>query len=141
MMMALCPEQFAADGVVLVRGLVTGPVLGTINEVMRARAVRVMEALGTRPIGIGSRNGYHELVQRSPGRFDVPMREQNLLPIWGAQGSTAPELPWLPLVRAVLGPAARPSFCGSCFRVPARPHNTGTSTRPTRRLRSGLRTP
>ena len=121
MMLALFPEQFAADGVVLARGLVAGPVLGMINEVMRARAARVMEALGTRPIGIGSRNGYHELVQRSSGRFDVPMREQDLLPIWGAQGSTAPEVPWLELIRAVLGPAARPSFCGVVFSRPGSP--------------------
>ncbi len=121
MMVALCPEQFAADGVALVRGLVAGPVLGKINEVMRARAARVMAALGTRPIGIGSRNGYHELVQRSPGRFDVPMRDQDLLPIWGAQGSIAPEVPWLALIRAVLGPAARPSFCGVVFSRPGSP--------------------
>jgi len=103
MNMALCPGQFAAEGVALVRGLVPASLLGTINAVMRAWATRVMEALGSRPIGIGSRNGYHELVQRSPGRFDVPMREQDLMPIWGAQGSTAPEVPWLGLVRAGAG--------------------------------------
>jgi hypothetical protein len=121
MNMALCPEQFAAEGVALVRGLVPGSLLGTINAVMRARAMHVMDALGSRPIGIGSRNGYHELVQRSPGRFDVPMREQDLVPIWGAQGSTAPEVPWLGLVRAMLGADARPSFCGVVFSRPGSP--------------------
>jgi hypothetical protein len=121
MNMTLSPEQFAVDGVALVRGLVPTAMLGTLNEVMRAQATQVMAALGDRPIGIGSRNGYHELVQRSPGRFDVPMREQDLAPIWGALGSTAPEVPWLGLVRAVLGPDARPSFCGVVFSRPGSP--------------------
>ena len=121
MNMALSPEQFAAEGVARVRGLVAGQLLVTINAVLRARATRVMAALGSRTIGIGSRNGYHELVQRSPGRFDVPMREQDLQPIWGVQGSTAPEVPWLGLVRAVLGPDATPSFCGVVFSRPGSP--------------------
>jgi hypothetical protein len=115
------PEQFAADGVALMRGLVPGALLGTLNEVMRARAARVMSALGNRPIGIGSRDGYHELVQRSPGRFDVPMHEHDLAPIWGSDGSVAPEVPWLAAVRAVLGPDARPSFCGVVFSRPGSP--------------------
>lgn len=117
----LCPEQFAADGVAWVPGLVPASMLGAINEVMRERAARVMAALGDRPIGIGSRNGYHELVQRSPGRFDVPLREQDLMPIWGPQGSLADDVPWLGLVRAVLGPHARPSFCGVVFSRPGSP--------------------
>ena len=121
MNMELSPRQFALDGVALARGLVNAALLRTINDVMRARATRVMAALGTRPIGIGSRNGYYELVQRSPGRFDVPMSEADLMPIWGAQGSTAPEVPWLELVRAVLGPDARPSFCGIVFSRPGSP--------------------
>ena len=104
MNLSLSPEQFAAEGVALVRGLVPESLLGVINSVLRAQAARVMAALGHSPIGIGSRNGYHELVQRSPGRFDVPMHEQDLVPIWGAQGSMAADVPWLGLVRAVLGP-------------------------------------
>ena len=118
---AFCPEQFATEGVALVRELVPRPLLDVINTVMRARAIHVMATLGSRPIGIGSRNGYHELVQRSPGRFDVPMREQDLAPIWGAQGAAAPEVPWLELVRSVLGPDAQPSFCGVVFSRPGSP--------------------
>jgi hypothetical protein len=117
----LSPDQFAAAGVAWVRGLVPAAMLGAINGVMRARAAHVMAALGDRPIGIGSRNGYHELVQRSPGRFDVPLSERDLLPIWGPEGSLASDVPWLPLVRAVLGPAARPSFCGVVFSRPGSP--------------------
>jgi len=118
---ALCPQQFATDGVALVRGLVDEALLRAIDALMRARAQQVMAALGTRPIGIGSRQGYHELVQRSPGRFDVPMSEPDLVPIWGAQGSTAPGVPWLGLVQAVLGPKAQPSFCGVVFSRPGSP--------------------
>ena len=43
------------------------------------------------------------------------------MPIWGAQGSIAPVVPWLGLVRAVLGPDARPSFCGVVFSRPGSP--------------------
>jgi hypothetical protein len=109
------------DGVVLVRGLVGPALLRRINEVMRARAARVMAALGTRPIGIGSRDGYHELVQRSPGRFDVPLSEQALVPIWGEQGSMSPEVPWWGLVRATLGDDVKPSFCGVVLSLPGSP--------------------
>ena len=121
MNLPLSPEQFAAEGVALVRGLVPESLLGSINGVMRAQAARVMAALGNRPIGIGSRNGYREVVQRSPGRFDVPMHERDLMPIWGAQGSIAADVPWLGPVRSVLGSDARPSFCGVVFSRPGSP--------------------
>lgn len=118
---AFDPGQFSAEGFLLARSLVPAPLLHTINQVMRAHAARVMNALGARPIGIGSRNGYYELVQRSPGRFDVPLGQEDLAPIWGAQGSLAPEVPWLPLVRAALGADAQPSFCGVVFSRPGSP--------------------
>jgi hypothetical protein len=121
MTLPLDPEQFATAGVAWVPGLVPKSMLDDINEVMRARAAQVMAALGNRPIGIGSRSGYRELVQRSPGRFDVPMHEQDLNPIWGAQGSLAADVPWLELVRSVLGSDARPSFCGVVFSRPGSP--------------------
>jgi hypothetical protein len=114
-------DQFAAAGVVMARGIVPGALLRSINDVMRARVALAMAALGDRPIGIGSRNGYRELVQRSPGRFDVPLHERDLMPIWGAEGSAAAQVPWLGLVRAVLGPEARPSFCGVVFSRPGSP--------------------
>jgi Phytanoyl-CoA dioxygenase (PhyH) len=117
----LCPRQFAADGVMLARGLVDGPLLRRINDLLRTRAALVMAALGSRPIGIGSRDGYHELVQRSPGRFDVPLTERDLAPLWGTQGSTAAEVPWIELVRAALGMDAAPSFCGVVFSRPGSP--------------------
>ena len=45
-------------GYLVRRGLVAPPLLRSINTLMRARAARVMAALGDRPIGLGSVNGY-----------------------------------------------------------------------------------
>ncbi len=114
-------QVFESDGVLRIPGLVAPALLDSINALMRARVLRVMTALGSKPIGIGSRAGYHEVVQRSPGRFDIPMSEQDLLPLWGKQGSLAPGVPWLELVHAVLGPDARPAFCGAVFSRPGSP--------------------
>lgn len=111
----------ARDGCAVLRSLVSPRLLARIDRVVRAHADSVMAALGERPIGIGSREGYHELVQRSPGRFDVPMAEHDLAPIWGSAGSLAPEVPWLGAVRAVLGPDAEPSFSGVVFSRPGSP--------------------
>ena len=114
-------QVFESDGVLRIPGLVAPALLESINTLMRERVLRVMTALGDRPIGIGSRAGYHEVVQRSPGRFDIPMSEQDLLPLWGEKGSLAPGVPWLELVHAVLGPDARPAFCGVVFSRPGSP--------------------
>ena len=89
-MASLCPTAFAATGVARVRGLVAPPMLHQINTVMRSRADRVMSALGSREIGIGSAAGYHELVQRSHNRFDVPLDEATIAPLWLDQPA-----PWL----------------------------------------------
>ena len=62
----LSPEQFAAEGVALVRGLVPESLLGSINGVMRAQAARVMAALGNRPIGI---DGPQTAGDRQPERL------------------------------------------------------------------------
>ena len=119
--------MLARDGVVLLRSRVPPSMLADINAVVRARAAHVMAALGNRPIGIGSRDGYHELVQRSPGRFDVPLTDSALEPVWGAAGSLAPEVPWLGVVREALGPGAKPTFCGvSHLRL--EPRKTGRLT-------------
>lgn len=111
----------AEAGFIVRRGLVALPLLRSINLLMRAHAARVMNALGDRPIGLGSVNGYDELVQRSPHRWDVPMSEDDLAAIWGTHGSVAPEVPWLGLVREVLGQNAAPSFCGVVFSDPGCP--------------------
>jgi ectoine hydroxylase-related dioxygenase (phytanoyl-CoA dioxygenase family) len=114
-------QLLLADGGLRVPGLVPPQLLADINALMRSRAERVMHALGGRSIGIGSRAGFHELVQRSPGRFDVPLSEADLLPLFGPEGSLSPALPWMQIVHAVLGPDARPAFCGVVFSRPGSP--------------------
>jgi ectoine hydroxylase-related dioxygenase (phytanoyl-CoA dioxygenase family) len=70
--------------------------------------------LGDREIGIGSVAGFDEIVQRSPGRWDVPISpEQFDISVTG--------LPWWPLVAAVLGEDAEHSFSGVVFSEPGSP--------------------
>lgn len=114
-------ERLLADGALRVPGLVPPDLLARIDARMRERAAQVMQALGDRPIGIGSREGYHELVQRSPGRFDVPFSETDLVPLFGPRGSLSPALPWIDTVHAVLGADAQPAFCGVVFSRPGSP--------------------
>ena len=114
-------ERFLADGTLRVPALVPPALLADIDTLMRSRAARVMQALGDRPIGIGSRAGFHELVQRSPGRFDVPLSESDLQPLFGPQGSLSADLPWMEMVHAVLGVDARPALCGVVFSRPGSP--------------------
>eukprot|EP00316_Scyphosphaera_apsteinii_P005915 CAMPEP_0119317028 /NCGR_PEP_ID=MMETSP1333-20130426/41668_1 /TAXON_ID=418940 /ORGANISM="Scyphosphaera apsteinii, Strain RCC1455" /LENGTH=278 /DNA_ID=CAMNT_0007322839 /DNA_START=152 /DNA_END=988 /DNA_ORIENTATION=- len=114
-------EHIVTHGATLIRSLVPRTMLQSINHVMHKRAEHVMKLLGGQPIGIGSREGYRELVQRSPGRFDVPLTEAELVHVWGAAGSMAAHVPWLGLVRAVLGQDVLPSFCGVVFSRPGSP--------------------
>lgn len=116
-----CVERFETDGMFFAEALVSTEPLRAMDTLFRERVQLVMQALGDRPIGIGSRAGYHELVQRSPGRFDVPFQEGDLLPLWGEGGSLSPEVPWRDLVHALLGPEARPAFCGVVFSRPGSP--------------------
>ena len=51
----------------------------------------VMDALGDRDIGIGSAAGFHELVQRSQGRWDLPISPQDF-------GVDVRTFPWWPVV-------------------------------------------
>ena len=107
--------RVAECGVTLARGIAPPVLLETLNRVLRARVATVMAVLGDRPIGIGSREGYHECVQRSPGRFDIPLAASDLATVWGAEGTAAADVPWLGMVREILGHSARPSFCGVVF--------------------------
>lgn len=117
----LCPERFARSGFAVARGLVQPQLLRSIDALMRHRATAVMSALADKPIGLGSVNGYEELVQRSHNRWDVPMSETDLQAIWGSEGSVSTDVPWLNLVQDALGPDAAPSFCGVVFSDPGSP--------------------
>ena len=69
---------------------------------------------GSREIGIGSAAGYVEIVQRSPGRWDVPISPRQF-------GFDDRDLPWWPLVAAVLGEDAEHSFSGVVSSEPGSP--------------------
>ena len=107
-------DQLAADGFVLLPELCTNEFLEQILEVSRQRVSKVQKALGTREIGIGSAAGYDEIVQRSPGRWDIPITPQQF-------GLDDFEFPWSATVASVLGSDAEHSFSGVVFSDPGSP--------------------
>lgn len=107
-------EQLIADGFVVLTGLCGDALLQRFLEVADRRSREVRAALGNRPIGIGSAAGYLEIVQRSPGRWDVPISLRRF-------GTTDRELPWWPLVAEILGDDAEHSFSGVVSSEPGSP--------------------
>ena len=80
----------------------------------RVHIERVMAALGDRAIGIGSAAGFDELVQRSPGRWDLPISPDEF-------GINEQQLPWWPFVARILGEDAEHSFSGVVYSDPDTP--------------------
>lgn len=107
-------DRLAADGFVVLHELCSAEFVEQILQVSRRRIGEVQAALGTREIGIGSAAGYREIVQRSPGRWDVPVTPQQF-------GFDENAFPWSPLVAAVLGADAEHSFSGVVFSEPGSP--------------------
>ncbi len=98
-------ELLASDGYVLLHQLCNSDLVRSIFRVSRQKSHTIREALGSREIGIGSAAGYAEIVQRSLGRWDVPIELEEF-------GVDEMALPWWPLVTAVLGGDAEHSFSG-----------------------------
>lgn len=119
--LAECASKLAAEGAVFLPKAAAPETLDAIRNVMEARMSRVLSALGDAPLGIGSQEGYKEIVQRSPGRFDVPLDAHELSPVWGHGGLMADAVPWLELMRLILGPAVAPLFCGVVVSRPGSP--------------------
>jgi len=111
---ATLAETLAADGFVLLHQLCDSELVKLMLDVSRRKAVALRNALGTREIGIGSAAGYVEIVQRSPGRWDVPISPQQF-------GLDDKEMPWWPLITAVLGEDAEHSFSGVVSCEPGSP--------------------
>ena len=107
-------DQLDKDGFVLLHRLCGNEFVERIMDVARQRIRVVQKALGTKEIGIGSAAGYEEIVQRSPGRWDVPITPQQF-------GFDERELPWSPLITAGLGADAEHSFSGVVFSYPDSP--------------------
>ena len=107
-------KQLTSDGFVLLGQLCSSEFVELVLDVSRRRAGTLKQALGAREIGIGSAAGYVEIVQRSPGRWDVPIAPQQF-------GLVDTEMPWWPLVTAVLGEDAEHSFSGVVSSEPGSP--------------------
>ena len=82
--------------------------------VSRHRSGEVMATLGAQTIGIGSAAGFDEVVQRSPGRWDIPISLDEF-------DIDDRALPWWPLITAVLGEDAEHSFSGVVYSDPGSP--------------------
>ena len=104
--------QLTSAGFVLLDQLCGSEFVELVLGVCRERTRTLREALGEQEIGIGSVAGYEEIVQRSPGRWDVPIAPQQF-------GFKDREMPWWPLVAAVLGDDAEHAFSGV---VSSEPH-------------------
>jgi len=107
-------SQLATDGFTLLHQLCSSNFIELVLDVSRQRSHMLRETLGTREIGIGSAAGYVEIVQRSLGRWDVPITLEQF-------GVEDEELPWRSLVNAVLGEDAEHSFSGVVSSDPGSP--------------------
>lgn len=107
-------EDLIENGFVLVPNGCTADFIQRIFTISLRKADEIQAALGDREIGIGSAAGFDEIVQRSPGRWDIPISLKQF-------GVTDRDLPWWPLVDAALGPDAEHSFSGVVYSEPNSP--------------------
>lgn len=107
-------DRLTADGYLFLHDFCSSGFLQQIMDVSHQRIDEVQAALGEREIGIGSAAGFDEIVQRSPGRWDLPITPEQL-------GTTSRELPWWPLVAEILGDDAEHFFSGVVFSEPGSP--------------------
>ena len=107
-------ERVAADGFVCLPRLCDRRFLRRVLDVARQRIDAVTAALGDQAIGVGSAAGFDEIVQRSPGRWDIPITPDQF-------GFEVDRLPWWPLVVSVLGDGAEHSFSGIVYSDPRTP--------------------
>ena len=107
-------QQLDEDGYLLAEDLCDPAFVAHLLEVSLRRSDQVMSALGAQSIGIGSAAGFDEVVQRSPGRWDIPISPDEF-------GVDEHALPWWPLIAAVLGEDAEHSFSGVVYSDPGSP--------------------
>ena len=107
-------QQLEEDGYLLAEDLCDPAFVAHLLEVSLRRSDQVMSALGTQSIGIGSAAGFDEVVQRSPGRWDIPISPDEF-------GVDERAQPWWPLIAAVLGEDAEHSFSGVVYSDPGSP--------------------
>jgi Phytanoyl-CoA dioxygenase (PhyH) len=106
--------RLESDGFVLLPRFLDAEAVAALLAVSRERMLAIRAALGTKEIGIGSAAGYDEIVQRSPGRWDVPITPQQF-------GVIDRDMPWWGLVASILGEDAEHSFSGVVSSDPGSP--------------------
>ena len=107
-------DLLSSEGFVLLDQLCGSDLIEHALRVCSDRTRAAQQALGEREIGIGSAAGYEEIVQRSPGRWDVPIAPDE----FGFDDRTTP---WWPLVAGVLGEDAEHSYSGAISSEPNSP--------------------
>lgn len=101
----------SVDGFVLLHGACDNELVEQLLDAAVRSAQAAHEALAGKEIGIGSAAGYAEIVQRSPGRWDVPIDPERF-------GVDDREMPWWPLVESALGEDAELWISGVVFSEP-----------------------
>lgn len=107
-------DRLTQDGFVLLQRFCSAAFVERILDKSRQRSREVHQALAGQEIGIGSAAGFAEIVQRSPGRWDIPIAPPEF-------GFIEADLPWMPLVHRVLGDDAEYTFSGAVYSEPDTP--------------------
>ena len=107
-------NQLTSNGFLLLKHFDDSQLVASVLAVSERRAQAIRDALGGRDIGIGSAAGFEEIVQRSPGRWDVPISMAEC-------GLNDCDLPWWSLIATVLGEDAEHSFSGVVSSEPSSP--------------------
>jgi ectoine hydroxylase-related dioxygenase (phytanoyl-CoA dioxygenase family) len=107
-------NRFTSDGFLIMHNLCDENLVNHVRHTSLTRAQAIKDTLGSKEIGIGSAAGYDEIVQRSPGRWDVPISLEDF-------GLTDKEMPWWPCIAAILGADAEHSFSGLVSSEPNTP--------------------
>jgi hypothetical protein len=98
-------QQLETDGFSYLDNFCEPALTTQLLSVSREITADIKRTLGKRQIGVGSRAGYREIVQRSPGRWDVPITPEQF-------SVDHTRMPWWPLITAVLGENAEHAFSG-----------------------------
>lgn len=107
-------RRLSQDGFAVIVGMCDADMVKRLLDVSLRRSREIAETLGTQVIGVGSAAGFYEVVQRSPGRWDIPISPSEF-------GVDDRSLPWWPLVADTLGHNAEHAFSGVVYSDPGSP--------------------
>jgi len=107
-------SQLESDGFSLLHRLCEPALTEQLLKVSREIQVDVKNTLGKKQIGIGSRAGYQEIVQRSPGRWDIPITPEQFAIVHQ-------QMPWWTFITDILGQDAEHAFSGVVSSEPVSP--------------------